>query len=428
MDRARRPTARPTDRRSPARHPRPADRRGACAPGGGNGPGARCRAPADAGRQGQLLRHPRADQRGPGTARRPLFGDQVPVARLQLRLRPLGRRARRLGSRPRPGQCRPDRQPGRAHRPLGEHRPRLQRPRPRLYRARSRRGRTEALAAHDRAEPEAHERRARQQGPAATDADPAGHRPPAAQRRRAGHRQRPHRPRRAAGQGARSRSRTAAPATAEPGQPEPALGAPGGTARPPRRHRCRALAGRGGAPQHRLGEDRVLSQPQSRRDGRPRRPAHQRRVAGAEPLLPGGAGDLPADLRRWPPPRQPGRTRRRLRPGRRPAQQDAGPGPRRGQRRPRQVALPGAAGDRPAPGPRYRQVQLRPGHASLRRRRRQLPRPLSVQQQLLVAERQLASLESQQIDLSVQLVQALGGGFQPDSRSAALATAKAPAE
>lgn len=53
---------------------------------------------------------------------------------------------------------------------------------------------------------------------------------------------------------------------------------------------------------------------------------------------------------------------------------------------------------------------------------------LSVQQQLLVAERQLASLESQQIDLSVQLVQALGGGFQPDSRSAALATAKAPAE
>ena len=53
---------------------------------------------------------------------------------------------------------------------------------------------------------------------------------------------------------------------------------------------------------------------------------------------------------------------------------------------------------------------------------------LSVQQQLLVTERQLASLESQQIDLSVQLVQALGGGFQPDSRSAALATAKAPAE
>ena len=37
--------------------------------------------------------------------------------------------------------------------------------------------------------------------------------------------------------------------------------------------------------------------------------------------------------------------------------------------------------------------------------------PLSVQQQLLVAERQLASLESQQIDLSVQLVQALGGGL-----------------
>ena len=48
----------------------------------------------------------------PRHRRRPLFGDQVPVARLQLRLRPLGRRARRLGSRPRPGQCRPDRQPG----------------------------------------------------------------------------------------------------------------------------------------------------------------------------------------------------------------------------------------------------------------------------------------------------------------------------
>ena len=227
---------------------------------------------------------------------------------------------------------------------------------------------------------------------------------------------------------ARSRSRTAAPATAEPGQPEPALGAPGGTARPPRRHRCRALAGRGGAPQHRLGEDRVLSQPQSRRDGRPRRPAHQRRVAGAEPLLPGGAGDLPADLRRWPPPRQPGRTRRRLRPGRRPVQQDAGPGPRRGQRRPRQVALPGAAGDRPAPGPRYRQVQLRPGHASLRRRRRQLPR--RPQRATATAGRRTpAGQPGEPADRSFRPAgPGPGRRFQPDSRSAALATAKAPAE
>lgn len=40
---------------------------------------------------------------------------------------------------------------------------------------------------------------------------------------------------------------------------------------------------------------------------------------------------------------------------------------------------------------------------------------LSVEQQLLVAERQLASLDAQRIDASVRLVQALGGGFQPDS-------------
>ncbi|MGV8678014.1 multidrug RND transporter, partial [Pseudomonas aeruginosa] len=53
---------------------------------------------------------------------------------------------------------------------------------------------------------------------------------------------------------------------------------------------------------------------------------------------------------------------------------------------------------------------------------------LSVHQQLLFTERQLASLDRQQIDLSVQLVQALCGGFQPYSRAAAFATAKAPAE
>ncbi|MCP8467858.1 efflux transporter outer membrane subunit [Pseudomonas sp. ZM23] len=42
---------------------------------------------------------------------------------------------------------------------------------------------------------------------------------------------------------------------------------------------------------------------------------------------------------------------------------------------------------------------------------------LSVQQQLLLAERQLASLDAERIDLSVQLVQALGGGYQPESTS-----------
>ncbi|PJI46674.1 MAG: multidrug RND transporter [Pseudomonas sp.] len=54
---------------------------------------------------------------------------------------------------------------------------------------------------------------------------------------------------------------------------------------------------------------------------------------------------------------------------------------------------------------------------------------LSVQQQLLLAERQLASLDAQRIDLSVQLVQALGGGYQPDTTStpAPLAQANAAA-
>ncbi|MDL2425032.1 multidrug RND transporter, partial [Pseudomonas sp. BAgro211] len=42
---------------------------------------------------------------------------------------------------------------------------------------------------------------------------------------------------------------------------------------------------------------------------------------------------------------------------------------------------------------------------------------LSVQQQLLLAERQLASLDARRIDLSVQLVQALGGGYHPDTTS-----------
>jgi NodT family efflux transporter outer membrane factor (OMF) lipoprotein len=38
---------------------------------------------------------------------------------------------------------------------------------------------------------------------------------------------------------------------------------------------------------------------------------------------------------------------------------------------------------------------------------------LNVRQQLLAAERGTAALEAQQVDLSVQLIQALGGGFQP---------------
>ncbi|KAF1067466.1 MAG: Outer membrane protein OprM [Pseudomonas citronellolis] len=55
---------------------------------------------------------------------------------------------------------------------------------------------------------------------------------------------------------------------------------------------------------------------------------------------------------------------------------------------------------------------------------------LSVQQQLLLAERQLANLDAQRVDLSVQLVHALGGGYQPDtatSSSAPLAQSSAAA-
>jgi NodT family efflux transporter outer membrane factor (OMF) lipoprotein len=40
---------------------------------------------------------------------------------------------------------------------------------------------------------------------------------------------------------------------------------------------------------------------------------------------------------------------------------------------------------------------------------------LGVRQQLLAAERGSAALEAQQVDLSVQLIQALGGGFQPQA-------------
>jgi len=40
---------------------------------------------------------------------------------------------------------------------------------------------------------------------------------------------------------------------------------------------------------------------------------------------------------------------------------------------------------------------------------------LSVRQQLLAAQREMAGLQSQQVDLSVQLIQALGGGFRPEN-------------
>ncbi|AZE49758.1 Outer membrane factor (OMF) lipoprotein associated wth EmrAB-OMF efflux system [Pseudomonas chlororaphis] len=47
---------------------------------------------------------------------------------------------------------------------------------------------------------------------------------------------------------------------------------------------------------------------------------------------------------------------------------------------------------------------------------------LSIEQQLLQAQRQLATLNAQQIDLSIQLMQALGGGFQTDDLAAATPT------
>ncbi|MDQ6647459.1 MAG: efflux transporter outer membrane subunit [Pseudomonadota bacterium] len=47
---------------------------------------------------------------------------------------------------------------------------------------------------------------------------------------------------------------------------------------------------------------------------------------------------------------------------------------------------------------------------------------LSVRQQLLVANRGVASLQAQQVDRSVQLIEALGGGFQPQSDTPAPAS------
>ncbi len=50
---------------------------------------------------------------------------------------------------------------------------------------------------------------------------------------------------------------------------------------------------------------------------------------------------------------------------------------------------------------------------------------LSVQQQLLAADLQLASLHAQQVDASIQLVRALGGGYRDDTRVAASRAANA---
>jgi outer membrane protein TolC len=47
---------------------------------------------------------------------------------------------------------------------------------------------------------------------------------------------------------------------------------------------------------------------------------------------------------------------------------------------------------------------------------------LSIEQQLLQAQRQLANLNAEQIDLSIQLMQALGGGFQGETLAAAKTT------
>lgn len=43
---------------------------------------------------------------------------------------------------------------------------------------------------------------------------------------------------------------------------------------------------------------------------------------------------------------------------------------------------------------------------------------LSIEQQLLQAQRQLATLNAAQIDLSIQLMQALGGGYGADNVAA----------
>jgi outer membrane protein TolC len=51
---------------------------------------------------------------------------------------------------------------------------------------------------------------------------------------------------------------------------------------------------------------------------------------------------------------------------------------------------------------------------------------LSVRQQLLSAEQAMASLQAQQVDVSVQLIQALGGGFRPQGDEASVTTSSTP--
>jgi len=51
---------------------------------------------------------------------------------------------------------------------------------------------------------------------------------------------------------------------------------------------------------------------------------------------------------------------------------------------------------------------------------------LVVRQQLLEAEQRMASLKAEQVDTSVQLIQALGGGFRPAADDQSVVTA-APA-
>jgi outer membrane protein TolC len=51
---------------------------------------------------------------------------------------------------------------------------------------------------------------------------------------------------------------------------------------------------------------------------------------------------------------------------------------------------------------------------------------LSIEQQLLQAQRQLATLNAEQIDLSIQLMQALGGGFETQTVASATPAATAP--
>lgn len=53
---------------------------------------------------------------------------------------------------------------------------------------------------------------------------------------------------------------------------------------------------------------------------------------------------------------------------------------------------------------------------------------LSIEQQLLQAQRQLADLNAEQIDLSIQLMQALGGGFEPGNTASAVPSQASLAE